>query len=833
MKLHLPHLLRRCLLSGLSVAIPCTGWATATAQAEQILPTDGIYHKYYLDNGKYYLCYLYGGTLTGGGTIDFTVVEPAVGAYGAMNTDINNSAGSDLSMRIHSNNSYGISGGILSNAGTVDITTEGGGSTGIRNTVITNDASGTLALTSRGTGLTYGIDQYSTLNNSGSVTITAESTNGIAEGVWGASISNAAGGILMIQSRGTNSANGLLYGSLHNSGTVEITAEDTGHALSSSSAIQNTTITNKAGGTITVRNSSNTSSDRKDSSYGIYLNEKTLTNSGVMDITAENSGYGMYGIYANASTITNNEGGSMTIRSKGSSNTYTYGLCYGTLSNGGALTITTEATDSCAYGINLATLTNEEGSSLTVHSKGHSGLTYGIVDSALTNRGMLNITVESTNAMAWGLSLGTNALYNEAGSSLVVQCEAQKQAYAINTNHVYNKGRIEAHARSAEAEAYGLYLHSYRKLVNSQGASVTASGTTAGVSVYSYANFYNEGALQTDSVLLDGGTFYMLDGSSTGGYTENAALVFSGSGTLHLGGALGANDTVTGLASGSSISTTSGLNLSGVTVSLTDDVRLSMAGDLSVSSVKHNGHKLTVNHGDATHRVSMGSSVAADWNGAVTVANEGGKLTLSSEGGNTVSGGTLSAQHISVAAAEGSSMKMKDMALTVSGSEMELANIEISGKSSFTSTSGLLTLNVDDVTIVLDGSNSSGTLQEFHTFSLPEEEAPTAYSISSDMLEGVNVTGSMTLDLSYWAEDIMTSGSDTLTFSFADDMLFNEASEVKATLNGTSFAVANYSADNMLQFTVADLTAPAVPEPATATLSLLALTALAARRRRK
>lgn len=88
-----------------------------------------------------------------------------------------------------------------------------------------------------------------------------------------------------------------------------------------------------------------------------------------------------------------------------------------------------------------------------------------------------------------------------------------------------------------------------------------------------------------------------------------------------------------------------------------------------------------------------------------------------------------------------------------------------------------------------------------------------------------------TVTVNYGIKDNKFCFSYTLNGSESDEFIY-EAGEINPTLDWRpSFGLANSESN---AFTVTDVTFyPAVPEPSTATLSLLALAALAARRRRK
>ncbi len=87
----------------------------------------------------------------------------------------------------------------------------------------------------------------------------------------------------------------------------------------------------------------------------------------------------------------------------------------------------------------------------------------------------------------------------------------------------------------------------------------------------------------------------------------------------------------------------------------------------------------------------------------------------------------------------------------------------------------------------------------------------------------MKVDGSLTLDISYWAEAMRESGMDRVDLILGDAVEFTEGT--LRLYDGEQYITPVYTENGTLQF--------AIPEPTTATLSLLALAALAARRRRR
>ncbi len=140
-------------------------------------------------------------------------------------------------------------------------------------------------------------------------------------------------------------------------------------------------------------------------------------------------------------------------------------------------------------------------------------------------------------------------------------------------------------------------------------------------------------------------------------------------------------------------------------------------------------------------------------------------------------------------------------------------------------------MNANGVTFVLDASNSTcdaytAPVMPMSADSLTQTEVGTpSVLVDSRMLDGVNLSGTITLDLSAW----QIQNGDTVMLTFAENMSFAEGATIQATFdNGATFVQADAVSGNAAQFSASK----AIPEPTTVTLSLLALAGLAARRRR-
>ncbi len=791
----------------------------------------------------------------------------------------------------------------ISNSGTMDITTSGGYSVGIMTyNGFTNTSGAKLYIESSGSGIEacndvvnngtmevtasqyglclYSYEEESSFYNSGKLIVQTTGSSSVAvtcsylENLGHLDITSSGIGIqdtyiINYDSLGIESSEYAIEGgSLYNCEQVTI---------NSATGIYGTSVTNNASGDIEISSSSSGIQSSSVYNSGLFNIESSgyglsscyLKNyGGVMEISGDNAGINNSSYYY----VSNSSGAILRI-----SSSLGNGIQGGSVSNEGTLEI-----NSLGTGISTSkSIQNMTGANLSIISTNGMG-----IDGALVNKGTAYIN-----------SLGTGITGNVTNSGELT-IKSEYAGISENASAVSNSGEISIECISSQGTVYGILLGEQSATLTNEGtlhitaeASLSGGNTAYGISLSSASTLANSGSIETRVQGYDAFGIYLSDSASltnsgsiycvNGGiYLENASAINLQGGKIESGfntepsvhlvassltneGDVEAHGSFRGMrledssvilggagvekaavAGDSQVTVDSHFAVSGVTLNLADDVRLKMGGDLTIAedvTINRNDHRLTVDNGETARNVTIGSNVAAEWNGAVAVETEEGKLKLSSEGDNTMSNGTLAAESITVEAAAGTTMTLQDMTLSVSGDEITLTNIVVRGDSSFTSASGSLTLHVDGVTFVLDGSNSFGAEQQVQPFAMllsvdpltETEVASNVFYIDSDRLGGVNVSGSMTLDLSFWADEIEAGGYDSISLTFADDMNFDENTEVLATLNGVDYATADYTGENMAQFSVASLPTQVIPEPATATLSLLALTALAARRRRK
>ncbi len=529
-------------------------------------------------------------------------------------------------------------------------------------------------------------------------------------------------------------------------------------------------------------------------------------------------------------------------------------------------------TSGAADGITLSRVSvqNKEGASITTHA---------VVDaqSHFSSRGMF-LRDNSLLVNDKGASItATAATYGSPGWSYPGVAGIDVHDYSMLINH----GTLRATAEDREG------THSVPPI---NGVAIRAHSSVVNTGVLAANRVYllEEGA---QLKLLDGSTIMNYD--PTGPYLAILADSGTTDRTLSLGGVLVGspvyNDStghgnfgtyVASKSGGSVITVVDELAIGYVEMTLVGDVTLKMEDNLFVwATTTHDwkGNSLTVDNGGSMHTVGIdsmsfntsGKMVFTEANGRVSVEsivggttsvsngvvqtagglNVGSReeatvvksgtdsLSLSAGQGGMVMNTTLEAETISVSGSSEAEVTLDSV--TMKGSSVSLSNAEVRGDSSF---SGVLTLNVAGVTFVLDSSNSIGIGVQPAAMLMSAdpltqtEVASNVFYINSDMLARVNVSGSMTLDLSSWADAIQAGGYEGVGIMFGGNTAFAATAEITATLDGITFATPYQVENGTFYFTSLSLglsPTASIPEPSAATLSLLALTALAARRRRK
>ncbi len=343
-------------------------------------------------------------------------------------------------------------------------------------------------------------------------------------------------------------------------------------------------------------------------------------------------------------------------------------------------------------------------------------------------------------------------------------------------------------------------------------------------------------------------TLALGDQSDSTDYGDTITVNFTGAGST-----LKALDEVTNVYSTLNFSTTNTVNwevaegteliyhsiiTSGATIEVVGD------GDVTLTSAGQSGASLTMGGGELT--LTGDNSFTQLTANSVTIT-DGGTLTLGSESNvDSISGGTIDAS--TSGNNEFSNLVLSNTTVKVSSNVLTFNSVTLNGVS-FESTDGS--------TISIAASNL--TLQEAVTFDASENNVTTSITV----LSGTNTshTGMLTLDLSMTDELLvelakvlneggtftiqvegMTDDSITLNTEISTLSVLKTGGtisdeELTLLLNGTSYdgltlIESYYDSEGILTYTLSG-SIDIIPEPSTATLSLLALAGLLARRRRK
>ncbi len=461
------------------------------------------------------------------------------------------------------------------------------------------------------------------------------------------------------------------------------------------------------------------------------------------------------------------------------------------------------------------------GNEVVAHASTLSGYVYGgyAKGHAEDNTVALSDIANKVNYVRGGYSEGSGVV---AGNEVSMTNSAATYVHGGNTNGA------------------GTATNNSVTLTNSS-ATFVYGGSTAG------------GTATNNTVTLDGCTMLLhTSGTATskvfGGYNGYGSTGTASNNTVILKG----------------VSDLSGADIYGGSGGVTADNKLQMEGlqssinkVLKFDAIEQTGGSVTINSGE----LSSGKTLSIKGTGASTPAvlasgASNGKLTvkatesvtienasLVAEGKVTIDGGlgalsikdtTIIGTDFSVVSANldfslvDATMRTLDgVSITlVSGGVADLRYSTLMGGTTIgavaafsmtASSDEALTVLLDGSTVVLDESNT--------TVSCGSDGA---YTINTTAFSGVTVDGDFTMDLSTVAPDISDFSSIDVQFDGANSEIAG-TSDVVFVMNGMSYKASVNESGTGLTFTGAD----AVPEPTTATLSLLALAALAARRRRK
>ncbi len=543
-----------------------------------------------------------------------------------------------------------------------------------------------------------------------------------------------------------------------------------------------------------------------------YVNGGKLSGAGevsdnhvVITASPEGSGYNVYGGDSQGGTVTNNsvtiEGGATVAGLYGGRSSSSSAVA--TLE--GNTVVIKDSTFSTASKVASYSPTKIYGASIEATNS------TGDTSNALNNA----VTIEGSTVYAIVYGAYTKGLSKVSGNSVTVtDCTVSCGSGGIYG--AYNEHSADITGNSvtvADSTVTGTIVGGLNKSgATATNNTVTIDGSTVVGNIYGgYCESVSQGTSTGNTVILKS-TNQAGDLSQAavyGGYTRAKDAVSDN--TLSMEGYEGAIKSVTNFdtieQTGGEVTINSGKLNAATSVSLkgtdsdTPATLISGASDgaLSVSGSESVTMENAELYAEGTVTIQASESIALK-----NTAIVGTGLTLSGEG-------------------DASTRTLENVKITLaSGSVADLRNSTLRGSTAITVTSLYTMMGDSDeaVTVLLDGSivelNADNT-----TVSANSDGK---YTIATTALAGVDVQGNFTMDFSALS-DQLDEDFTAIEVQYTDTQL-DPASSVIFALNGQTYETTQ-NADGS-GYTVGN-----VPEPSTATLSLLALAALAARRRRK
>ena len=594
--------------------------------------------------------------------------------------------------------------------------------------------------------------------------------------------------------------------------------------------------------------SENTSSGSGGAIYGGKDSTIMLSNNGTVSFSGNTASYGgaIYGRSYSSSTITLSNNGMVNF--SGNTASYSGGAIYGdarsriTLSNNGEVTFSgntasgsTNGSGGAIYGSSSSSrITLSDNDTVTFSGNTASctgGAIYGDYKSTITlsNNGM--VTFSGNTASQSG------AIYGNYKSTITLS----------------NNGMVTFSGNTASSYGGAIYSGSNLHIRNNDSVefagNVEKSGSTYRLrSIYVYGGSGDVVSLSAaegksiifrDSVYIDSGTTVDLN-ADYNGLAQKGDILFTGATTeadlLAVKGSAGTAEEILNSRTTEVLAMT---NLYGGRLRVEDGAVYQGQG-ITV----HEGSEATVRVKDATlnhkgYNLSFASGTALEVEGSSTISgnvvlNDGAAMSVSGtaalDGGLSLKSGATAASLEGVSlisgqvSGNGESARMQDVwmeavgeAYGISGVAME--NVHFSAE--------LATLTLANVSFDTDCSFSVGaegsiilsdaTLR----ITLPEAGDGGIYRVDLSHLFQCTVEGDLNFDVD--TEALVAAGYTGVELDFGSDA-DEDYSNLTLSMDGATY--------EGTEGNVAGFTLPTIPEPSTATLSLLALAALASRRRR-
>ncbi len=558
-------------------------------------------------------------------------------------------------------------------------------------------------------------------------------------------------------------------------------------------------------------------------------NRVTVTDSSTGSVAAGHVESGSGSAVENSVVVTNSSTGSVT---GGSSSTGK--------ANNNSVSISGNSSTSSVTGGSTSSGLEADNNTITVADSSVSGKIYGGYQRGSSKGSADNNTVSvQSSSITGGYVYGGYAKGNAAGNTVELADISNKVNY-VRGGYSEGSGVVENNSVTLTNSA-ATYVHGG----NTNGAGSATNNTvtlTNSSATYVYGGSTNGGNASNNTVTLDGCTMLHHTGSSTskvfGGYNGYGSTGTASNNTVIL---KGASDL-----SGADIYGGSGGVTTGNTLQM-EGLEGSVNQVLKFDTIEQTGGNVTINSGKLEAAASVGIKGEDTSNPAVLASgSNNGNLSVKGGAGVSIENASLEAAgNVTIHSDE--SIVLKNTAIygsnfslsgeagervldgvtftLTAGSVADLRNSILKGDTSINvaTTFTMMASSEEAVTVLLEGS----TL-ELSTANASVSGTDGNYTISSTALAGLNVEGDFTMDLSALAPELSNFNSIEVQLTDSNAQL-GSASDVSLVMNGTTYKSVVSEDGSSVAFTRSD----AIPEPTTATLSLLALAALAARRRRR
>ena len=693
---------------------------------------------------------------------------------------------------------------------------------GERNSIITLNCNEAVTFSentsSSSGGAIYGNSGPITLSDNGTVTFSENTSSSSGGAIYGYSITLSNNGTVTFSENTSSSAGGAIYGDF-----ITLSDNDevsfTGNTASSS------------GGAICKED------------YAGYYCTITLSNNGTVNFS-ENTASSGYGgaIYGDAITLSNND--TMTFSGNSASSG---GAIFGhtiTLSNNGTVNFSGNTASFSGYmlpsggaiygGYNSTiTLSNNDTMTFSGNSASfYGGAIYGDQWSSITLSNNGTATFSGNSASAGG------AIYGNDGSTITLSDNGTVSFSGNSGGAIYSYGNL--HIRNNDSVEFAGNVEKSGSTYRLRSIYVDGgSGDTVSLSAAE-----GKSIIFRDSMYIGSGTTVDFNADYTDAegniLAQKGDILFTGATTeADLLEAKGSAGTAEEILNSRTTEVKAMTNLYGGRLRV-EDGSVYQGQGITV----HEGSEATVRVKDATlnhkgYSLSFASGTKLEVEGSSTISgnvvlNDGAAMSVSGtaalDGGLSLKSGATAASLEGVSlisgqvSGNGESARMQDVWMEGAG---EIYGITGVAMENVHFSAALATLTLANVIFDTDCSFSVGaegsiilsnaTLR----ITLPEAGNGGIYRVDLSHLFQCTVEGDLSFDVD--TEALVAAGYTGVEFDFGSDA-DEDYSNLTLSMDGATY--------EGTEGNVAGFTLPTIPEPSTATLSLLALAALASRRRR-